>query len=205
MRSITLMFLCVPGLALADPCKEEIAELFDGPLDPFQRPPHIQTVQIFDATGAEVRVMTNYIETPLRTIAGVPAESYFTMAVDRDIWNGPSPEGPWTANPAQMPEGREEGLRDTYAQLKANLTDTECHGADDAGNLRYTYRSQTDPDPTGGFFGSLDTVTVDAGSGQVIRFEMREFVNAWTDGVSKDRHVIEVTFDPEIRVTPPEG
>ena len=189
---------------LADACHDEIAALFDGPLDPFQRPPHMQIVRALDSEGNETRVFHNTIETPLRTMSGTRTENWFTLAVDRDMWNGPSEEGPWTKNAAQMPEGREEAMRTAYAQQRANLTDTVCHGETDEGLLHYTYRTQTDPDATGGFYGSLDQIWLDPDSGQIVRFELTEFVNAWSEGVSQERHLIEVVFDPTIKIDPPE-
>lgn len=188
----------------ADGCRDEIAALYDGPLDPFQRPPHRQVVQVHDADGNALRQFHNTIETPLRTISGEVASQHFTLVVDRDIWNGPSPEGPWTANPAQMPEGREEAMRTQYAQLRANMTDTVCHGTDADGRISYSYRSQTDKDATGSFFGSHDRIWIDPDTGQIVRFELTDFVNAWSSGVSAERHVIEVTFDPSIKVKRPD-
>ena len=200
----TLLAALTAAPVLADACRDEIAALYDGAIDPFQRPPHRQIVQVYDADGNPTRQYLNTIETPLRTIAGEPAASYFTMAIDRDLWNGPSPEGPWTQNPAQMPEGREETMRGQYAELRENLTDTVCHGTTADGLVHYTYRTQTNPDDTGGFFGSLDQIWLDPDTGQIVRFELTDFVNAWTEGVSKERHVIEVEFDPTIKVDPPE-
>jgi hypothetical protein len=199
-----LPLVAIPCGAWADACREEIAALWDGPMDPFQRPPHMQIVQMLDVDGNETRVFHNTVETPLRTIAGERAAGHFTLAIDRDVWNGPSEQGPWTVNAGQMPEGREATMRAQYAQQQANLTDTVCHGADEAGLIRYTYRTQTDKDATGSFFGSLDTVWLDPEMGQIVRFELSEFVNPWTKGVSKERHLIEVVFDPAIKVVRPE-
>ena len=110
--SACLVALLLAAPAVADPCLEEIAALFDG---------------------------------PLKTIAGVAAENHFTMAIDRDLWNGPSLDGPWTGVDYQFPEGREEQMRAALAQNRANLTDTACHGTED-GLLHYTWRTQTDKD-----------------------------------------------------------
>ncbi len=203
-RALTALITLLATPALADACRDEIAALYDRPLDPFQRPPQMQIVRVLDADGNETRVFHNTIETPLRTMSGIPAENWFTLAIDRDMWNGPSEQGPWTKNAAQMPEGREEAMRTAYAQQKVNLTDTVCHGETDEGLLHYTYRTQTDPDATGGFYGSLDQIWLDPESGQIVRFELTEFVNAWTEGVSQERHLIEVVFDPTIKVDPPE-
>ena len=103
-----------------------------------------------------------------------------------------------------MPEGRADTLRSQYAQQRANLIDTVCHGTDADGLVSYSYRTQTDPDPTGGFFGSLDRIWINPASGQIVRFELTEFVNPWSEGVSQERHVMEVTFDPAIKVGAPQ-
>ncbi|MEL7117418.1 MAG: hypothetical protein AAGP08_17845 [Pseudomonadota bacterium] len=201
----TMLTLCLamPVSAQADACRDEIVALFNGPLDPFQRPPHSQRTQVLNADGSEQRVMLSLIETPMRTIAGQPSSNWFTMAIDNEIWNGPSPEGPWTANPAGFAGDRVAQMERILKAQIANLTDTECHGPDEAGNLRYTYRTQSDPDENGTYFGALDTITVDKDSGQVIHFDQTEFVNSWSEGVSMERWVIEVTFDPAIKVNPP--
>ncbi|MDJ0826283.1 MAG: hypothetical protein QNJ16_12335 [Rhodobacter sp.] len=205
MRPFLILIVLLAGQSVAaDTCRDEIAALYDGPLDPFQRPPHRQIVQQFDAEGNPTRAYRNTVETPLRTIAGEPAAGFFTMAIDRELWNGPSETGPWSKNPAQMPEGREATLRQQYADQRENLTDTVCHGITAEGLVHYSYRTQTNPDATGGFFGSLDQIWLDPEIGQIVRFEMTEFVNPWTEGVSQDRHVIEVEFDPVIQVAPPE-
>ncbi|MDJ0629773.1 MAG: hypothetical protein QNJ44_16055 [Rhodobacter sp.] len=196
------VILTVP--AAADTCRTEIAALFSGPLDPFQRPPHRQIVQIYDADGTATRLYRNTIESPLKTIAGEPAANFFTMAIDRDLWNGPSETGPWTKNPAQMPDGREATLRRQYAEQRDNLTDTVCHGQTEDGLLHYTYRTQTTPDATGSFFGSLDQIWIDPDTGQIVKFELAEFINPWTEGVSPERHVIAVEFDPTIKVDAPD-
>lgn len=192
-----------PAPALADACAAEIAALFDGPLDPFQRPPHRQIVTVLDAEGTQTGVMLNTVETPLRTIAGQTAHNWFTMAIDREFWNGPTPEGPWTKNAALMPEGRAEQISLATAQQKANATDMVCHGPDAQGRLRYTYRTQTDPDANGTYFGALETVTLDPALGQIVHFELREFVNSWSEGVSTEVQMIEVQFDDSIKVDPP--
>lgn len=210
VRSL-LIALPLAGLAsfamtspvVADACAAEISALFDGPLDPFQRPPHRQIVTVLNAEGAETGVMLNTVETPLRTIAGQTAHNWFTMAIDREFWNGPTPEGPWTKNAALMPGGRAEQMANATAQQKANLTDTVCHGPDDQGRLRYTYRTQTDPDENGMYFGALETITLDPALGQVVHFELREFVNSWSEGVSTELQMIEVQFDDSIKVDPP--
>jgi len=206
MTRIFALFLCTigPTAAVAETCRDDILALFQGPLDPFQRPPHRQDVRVLDADGTEIRVMLNTVETPMRTIAGQPSAQFFTLAIDQDVWTGPSPEGPWTASPSTLPADRADAMRGAQAQQIANLSDTQCLGPDGAGNLRCSYRTQTDPDATGSYFGSLDTITVDRTSGHVIRFEQTEFVNSWTDGVSHERWVIDVTFDPTITIARPE-
>lgn len=206
MRSIALFaaLASMPGAALADACRDEIVALMQGALDPFNRPPHIQKTIVYDPDGAVKWDLLSLVETPLRTISGQPSSNWFTMAIDTQVWNGPSPEGPWTANAAGMPEGRAEAMAEDQQEMIANLTDTDCLGPDEAGSMRYTYRTQTTPDATGAYFGSLDTITVDAASGQVILFDRTEFINSWSEGVSMERWVSEVTFDDAIKVNPPE-
>ena len=206
MRSCALVsaLCCLPGLAVADACRDEIVALMQGVLDPMNRPPHIQTTVVYNPDGSVKWDLVSLVETPLRTISGQPSSNWFTMAIDTQVWNGPSAEGPWTASAAGMPEGRAEAMAEDQLEMIASLTDTECLGPDDAGNTRYVYRAQTMPDETGAYFGSLDTVTVDAASGQVILFDRTEFVNSWSEGVSMERWVSEVVFDDAVKVNPPE-
>ncbi len=195
-----------PAIAAADACRDEIAALYDagGALDPFARPPHRQHVREFGADGAELRVGLNLFETPLRTIAGIPAESQFTMAVESDLWNGPSIEGPWQKLDFQAPEGRGDAMRASMEEERANLTDTECHGPDADGLLHYTYRTRTDPDSNDVFYGALSDLWIDPETGQAMRMEKTEFVNSWTEGIAPGRQEITFEYDGNIRVTPPE-
>ena len=204
--SVLLLTSLLPGVARGDACRDEIAALYaeGGAMDPFARPPHRQTVRELTADGTETRVNVSLFETPMRTIAGVPAENRFTMAIGRDLWNGPSMDGPWTPLGYQMPEGREEAMRLGLRQNAANLADTDCLGADGDGRLVYSYRTQTDPDASGVYSGAFYTVRVDPDSGRAMRIEMTDFVNSWTEGVSTDRHEITLDYDPSIRVLPPE-
>ncbi len=203
--SVCLMLFFAPPAIAAD-CRDEIVALFDdgGAMDPFARPPHRQTVYQYDANGQETRVGLNIFEDPLRTIAGVVAEGHFTMAIDADIWNGPTPEGPWTKLDYQMPADRGDAMRRATGQNAANIEDPECFG-DEGGLTKYAFRTQTDPDETRGYFGAHYTVWIDPDPGRAMRIEMTDFVNSWTEGVSKERHDIRLEYDATIRVLPPEG
>lgn len=206
MKAILALGLVLAPLpALADPCTEEIAALFaGGAMDPFARPPHRQQVTEYDETGTETGQNLNIVESPLRTIAGIGG-AQFTMAVDRDLWNAPAEDGPWTPLGYQMPEGREASIRAAAAQHAANLAETACHGADAEGLLHYGYRSRSDEDANGTWHGGFYEIWVDPKSGQLARMEITDFVNSWTDGVSRARQVIAFDYDDAIRVTPPEG
>jgi len=198
--------LCAFGLsagpAWADACREEIAGLFlGGVMDPFARPPHVQYVEERDADGATIRENINYFETPLRTIAG--ASGNFTLAIDTDIWNGPSPEGPWSSLGTMLPIDRGEKLVVMNEQQAANVSDTTCHGTTDEG-VKYSFRSTTDPDENGVFFGAMHHAWIDPDSNLITRLEMTEFVNSWSEGVSTDTHVIRFEYDPNLKVMAPE-
>lgn len=205
MRLIAILLAAslTPTMAFSDTCRSEIEALFDGPLDPFQRPPHRQIVQMLDAEGNQTREMLNLFETPMRTIAGEPAANWFTMAIDQEIWNGPSIDGPWQPNAAKMPADRDEAMARAHRELRENLTDTVCHGANDKGDLVYTYRSKTNPDENGTFFGALETVTLSSETGQIILFDKTEFENPWTEGRSTERHIISLEYDPDLQVSHP--
>lgn len=207
MRRICLAVCAalVPVHATADDtCRAEIVALFQGPLDPFQRPPHKQMTTAYGSDGTVLFELLSHVETPLRSIAGQPSANWFTMVIDEEMWNGPSVDGPWTLNAAKMPAGRDAQLKQVTQDNIENLTDTACHGASSDGHVRYTFRTKSNPDAAGTFFGALYTITFDPGSRQVIRFEQTDFINSWSDGVSKDRWIIDVVFDPTLTVRPPE-
>ncbi len=200
---ITALCLALPSGAMADACHDEIKALFVGPLDPFQRPPHRQITKVFDAQGNEIREMLSIVETPMRTIAGQPSANWFTMSIDDKVWNGPSVKGPWTDTGALMPADRDMAMQRTNIELAENLTETQCHGPDETGLIGYTYRSVTDPDANGGYFGSLDRIKLDPERNQIVEFDRTDFISSWAPDVSKERWLITVEFDPLITVSPP--
>lgn len=188
--------------AFGDACREEIAALFDGgAMDPFARPPHVQTVKEYNAEGVLQRENFNYSETPMRTIAG--SGGHYTMAIDTKVWTGPSPEGPWTDTGQSLPEDRDQTMVTFTKQTQANLVDTVCHGTDAEGYLHYTYRSKTDPDENGMFFGALSEIWVNPKTGHVEKMQMSEFVNSWSDGVSDNQQTLEFDYSQTVKVDPP--
>jgi len=203
------LLVTAPGLATAQDCIAQVRALWaeGGPLDPYQRPPHRHVNTVRDATGAVTRVFTSIIETPLRTVAGIPG-THMTLAIDNEVWTGPGETGPWTAQPGFDHDRRAAHLAD-QAQRQANLEDVACHGTverDGSAYLSYGYTTRTDPNEEmgGAWYGSTDTVFIDPETGQVMIWEMGEFRSSWAPEPDGETHEIVYEYDPALRVVRPE-
>lgn len=195
--------------ALADDCTSRIAEMFtDGPLDAYQRPPHRHEKQVTDAAGNVSITFQSIVETPLRTISGIKGGA-MTLTIDDDTWTGPGPDGPWTSSVNNNQRDREPWHNTMQEQQAKNLTATECaDGVTLEGNTwdRVRYSTKTDPNPNmnNAFFGSTDTVYIDPETMQVIRLEQTGFFSSWLPEPGKDTHITLFTYDPDVKINAPE-
>ncbi len=195
--------------ALGDDCSSRIAAMFTGgPLDAYQRPPHRHEKQVIDAAGNVSIVYQSIVETPLRTISGIQ-NGAMTLAIDDDTWTGPGPNGPWTPSENNMPNNRKPWHQSMQAQQAKNLIATECmEGVTLAGKkwdmVRYSTKTDPNPDMNNAFFGSSDKVYLDPDTKQVMRLEQTGFFSSWLPEPGKDTHVTLFNYDAEIKIIAPE-
>lgn len=213
-RPLVLLATLSAGLALssppalADDCTTRIAAMFTGgALDAYQRPPHRHEKQVFDATGTLTITFQSIVETPLRTISGIK-DGAMTLTIDDDTWTGPGPQGPWTASANNNPKNRKPWHLAMQTQQAKNLTDTQCvDGVALDGKtydmVRYSTRTDPNPDMNNAYFGSSDTAYIDRESGQVMRLEQTGFFSSWLPEPGKDTHVTRFTYDADVKVTRP--
>lgn len=207
----TVMTVCAltSQPAFADDCSSQIAAMFTGgPLDAYQRPPHRHEKQVTDAAGNVTITYQSIVETPLRTISGIK-DGAMTLAIADDTWTGPGPNGPWTSSENNMPKNRKPWHQAMQAQQAKNLAATEClDGVAIGGNtwdmVRYSTKTDPNPDMNNAFFGSSDTVYIDPETKQVMRLEQTGFFSSWLPEPGKDTHVTQFSYDADIKIAAPE-
>ena len=190
----------------AETCRETIAAMyFDGPFDPGQRPPYRMISGSFAPDGTYTQTGQAVWTDPLTSISGT-GESFMLVA-DTKVWTGPSMQGPWTRMQAPMTANREDlDLRQRQQNAK-NLTETSCDGTyeiDGRRVERFTFRTRTDPDDQGMYFGALNTVYVDPAINQVVRWDYAENISSWAPEKSADRLVNQFMYDPSITIEVPQ-
>ncbi len=208
-RYFAFAFALFAPPAFADDCTAQIAAMFKGgPLDAYQRPAHRHEKQVRDASGTVTVTFQSIVETPLRTISGVKGGD-MTLAIDDDTWTGPGPDGPWEPSVNNMPKDRKPWHLALQAQQAKNLTNTECKTGVMFEGASYDvvrYSTKTDPNPDMGnaFFGSTDTAYVDPKTRQVMRLEQTGFFSSWLPEPGTDIHTTVFTYDASIKVSAPE-
>lgn len=198
------------GDTLADSCKEEISAMhYDGPLDPFARPPYRSEKQVFDADGNMLWVFDDIVETPLKTVSGVRGSGSFALVVDRSVWTGPSLEGPWSSAPSNFPKDREAALKRTRDLRVEGITMAKCAGEvtlDGKTVRQYIFQTKPAPDEKQGgmWFAERSTVFVDPQKEEVVRWEMTDFQSSFMPDVNKEMHVFTFSYDPDLTVDIPQ-
>ncbi len=208
---VALFTVCVfiSHPSLADDCTSHIAEMFtNGPLDAYQRPPHRHEKQVVDSAGNVSITFQSIVENPLRTISGIKGGT-MTLTIDDDTWTGPGPDGPWTPSENNNPKNREPWHKAMQAQQAKNLTATECaNGVKLNGNtwnmVRYSTKTDPNPDMNNAFFGWSGTVYIDSNTLQVMRLEQTGFFSSWLPEPGKDTHVTLFTYEPDVKISVPE-
>jgi hypothetical protein len=69
--------------------------------------------------------------------------------------------------------------------------------------VRYTTKTDPNPDMNNAFFGSSDTVYIDPETRQVMLLEQTGFFSSWLPEPRKDQHITRFTYDPNIKITAP--
>ncbi len=205
--------LCLLGLivlpvppALADACRNEIAALYQGgALDPFGRPKRREITMSVQPDGTQALITDVMWEAVTRSITKSGANHFLTY--DRQMWMGPSFDGPWTPSPSALPEDFEAMTRAQADENAANLSETACMGEMSFGGQRlrrYAFRTHTDKTARDSWFGGYHTVSINADTGQMVRMEIREMVSSWAPEPTKHMHVTTVDYDVNFAVTPPQ-
>ena len=195
--------------ALADPCRDEIAALFDGgALDIFAQPPYRAEMRVLGPDGAEKQVFDWVVETPVRQLFGMRGGTQYMLHLGAQSWMGPGPEGPWTALGEIGAGGTAEAQRAVGRSQQANLQDTECPGVterDGTAYLTYSFRTRTDPDPARGdsWFSGAQTILIDPGTGLLMIREEREMAGSWAPEPSPDTRITTYAYDPALVLETP--
>ena len=210
IRNIFFAALLLPLPALADDCHGHIATMFDeGPLDPFARPPHSYVNTTYAADGSVKSTYLARFETPVESIGGTEGGTMFAMIVGSESWIGPSMDGPWTAAPNMVPDDHEAFVRLQMEHNVANLAQVSCPGLVEVEGQEFenvAYFTKTDPSKAahGAWFGGLNSVFIDPETGRVMRWEITEAVSSFAPKPSGDRQVLIYTYEPDLRVDPPQ-
>ena len=202
------------SLAFAGPvhadCRDTIDALFDGgPLDPFARPPHRYVRTTTGPDGTVRMVYRATFETPVRSLGRTESMAMEVLILGSESWIRTDPAGDWTAAPNMVPEDHEAFVRLQMDQQRANLGRTACPGATVIDGATYdTYRFFTRTDPVeasgGAWFGGLNTIHVDPGTGLVMVWEVTEAVSSFAPEPSADRDVAVYTYDAALTLPRPE-
>ncbi|KNG94700.1 hypothetical protein [Pseudaestuariivita atlantica] len=207
--AIALAAMLAPALASADACRDEIAALFDtGPLNPFNLPPNHVEKEVLNPDGSRQYILDIHTQSPTRIVSGIRG-GMLMMMVGSDTWMGPSLDGPWTAGQRMQTDDMEAAQRTVPEAQARNLSDTECPGItslDGKDRLTYVFRTRTDPHPARGnsWWGSLDRVYIDPATGLIDEIHQTEHVASWAEGMKMETHILRYSYDPDLRIEPPE-
>ncbi|WP_110030065.1 hypothetical protein [Hoeflea marina] len=196
--------------ARADACLDEFRALFAGEMDGFSRKPYRSVKTVYGEDGKQQLVFDNIVETPFETISGNRGGP-FGLVVDREVWTGPTMEGPWSPSPypSTFPPDRKAAYEESKARQIAALGNTVCLGEVELEGRTYLHYefSRLPPENKAAapmWFAESDKVWLDPASKQVARWEMTDFQTSFLPGISKERHVEVFSYDDSIRVDPPE-
>lgn len=187
-------------------CLAEVQTLFDpgGASDPFARPPHHLVQVTTDAQGVETIRSELRVETPLRTMANFNESC--TLVVGAKYWTGPCWSGPWEAGPNTLNPNREDELRATLAQRRANVSDAACPGLvplNGQSVMFYRYRTRTDMAADQTYSGGLYSIWVDPKHDRWVKLQVTDIVNPWQMEPNGETVTTEFRYDPGLRVAQP--
>lgn len=201
-----LACLSISAPAAAESCRDEIAALFKGgALDPFMRPARREVTMRVMPDGSETLVTDVEWEAVTRSIS--ESGGTFYLVYGTTMWSGPSRDGPWMNTGSPLPEDFEEMTRQMADQNAANITEAQCPGTVDLDGrtvIQYSYRTRTDPNRHGSWFGGHYTAYIDPESGRLERLEIRDPVSSWAPDPAPHTDITTVTYDPTIQITRPE-
>ncbi len=188
-------------------CVETVQAMHKGVWDPFKRTPHRSTKTEYDPEGKVLRIWSNVVQSPLRTISGIRDSGNFALVVDSKVWTGPSLEGPWRATQG-FPAGRKEKILRSQEFMINGIHSAECAQKvvlDSTEVEKYVYKVKTAADKTQGGLWLADTniIYFDPASKQIIKWEKTDFQSSWAPQVNRNRHVFLFDYDLQIKVDAP--
>lgn len=208
------MRICVPAFAallalplpVAADCAAEVAGLFQGgALDPFARPNRHEVTVAIHPDGSQTAVADVLWDGVARSANCTPNGCF--LSIDAATWQGEGFAGPWvfvSEMAGYDPEPFTRAMNDSFA---ANVTEAECQGAGELEGravVSYRYRTRTDPNEYGSWFGGLYTAWIEVETGQLMRLAQAEGIASWAPEPSGDLLMTDVVYDPAIRIeTPP--
>lgn len=209
MRRISLVLaVALAPLPAAADCAADVAALFDGgALDPFDRPNRREVTVSVTTDGTETT------ETPVSDVLwdGVTRSINCTatmcaMQIDTEMWTKPVGTDAWAAAPSQLPDDPEAFAQGIVDDMAANLSEPDCLGADMLGGRAVTvfrYRTKTNPNEFGSWWGGLYTAFVADDTGRLVRLEETESIASWAAGPDPAVKVTTVTYDDSISISAP--
>ncbi len=208
---LTLLSGWVNGIEKASAsqdCVENVQAMHKSVWDPFNRMPHRSTKTEYDPEGKVLRIWSNIVQSPLRTISGIRDSGNFALVVDSKVWTGPSLAGPWRATQG-FPAGRKEKILRSHQFMIDGIHFAECGKSvvlDGRPVAKYTYKVRTAADKEQGGLWLADTNVIyfDPASKQIVKWEKTDFQSSWAPKENRDRHVFVFEYDAQIRVDAPE-
>lgn len=198
--------IALPLPALAD-CAGEVAALFDdGPLDPFVRPNRREVTVTVAPDGSETPLSDVLWDGVTRSVNCTP--TICAMQIDTQMWMKPAGMDAWTEAPSQLPDDPEAFAQAIVDDMAANLSDPACLGAqtlDGQAVTVFRYRTKTEPNEFGSWWGGLFTAFIADDTGRLVRLEETETVASWAAGPDPAVKVTTVTYDDGIVISAPEG
>ena len=211
MKTRLIAFLGIGLLALtpsafAQSCEDSVAELFkSGPLNPLNRTGWRETTVQVAEDDSESTIIEAVWQNPAR-VRSVSNGTYI-IAINSDTWTAPSEDGPWTASGATLPPDIEAYHQANNDALMRNVTEVSCPGEveiDGRSLTKYIYRTVTDPNEYGIWFGGLFNTFIDPKTGKLARIEVSDSVGSWAPEPAKGKTVTTYSYDPTITIDPPE-
>jgi len=207
MRRLALVCALALPLPAAAECAADVAALFQGgALDPFERPNRREVTTLHSADGPVTQVSDVLWDGVTRSINCT--ETLCAMQVGTQMWIKPQGTETWMSAPSQLPEDPEAFAQAIVDDMLANLADQDCLGPnllDGRDVTVFRYRTKTNPNEFGAWFGGLFTVFIAADTGQLVRLEELESVSSFAPEPGLDLRVTTVTYDDSIVISAPEG
>ncbi|MCF8483953.1 MAG: hypothetical protein K9G71_01985 [Rhodobacteraceae bacterium] len=188
-------------------CLEEVRQIHATDLDVFKRPPHRTEMYVFSPDGTQLRIVDTLWGSPFDAVSGIRGDANYSMLIGQDFWTGPTMDGPWTKSDYPLQEDRQAQVARMHAEETSNISDVACPvmvSLDGKTYISVGYRTQTNKDANGTFFGAMNTVYLDPKTRLPIRWDMTEFINSWKPGIDHELQITVFTYDPTIRLPRPD-